>query len=670
MLSKNAVIFPINGNIIPNEPKYNKLEKYYYDLHKVMLVSREAENREAILFRQGKGLFHLPGAGHEAIALLKGYLDKNDKIFPHYRDKALMLALGVPLYQLALDYFGKADSSSGGTQMSSHFYAPEYNVLSCATPTALQALPAAGVAWAKKIKGDYSLSICITGEASIRQGEWLEALVFAIQENLPLVLIVEDNGYGVSTPTDKMTLPIMRMIPRDSFNFTEVQDIIATDECFKNAISKARDEQGPQVIWMKCPRIMSHTSSDDQRKYRSSDEMASLKNTDPILALETLIKDHDENYHNELSFIRNDIKEDVQETYLRASQAADPNPSRISNNVLAKECKLECQALPDDREWNMAEAINYTLTNLMKKDPNIFMFGEDIEDPKGGVFGLTKGLSKNFPSRVYNSPLCEATIAGVSSGMSQEGLLPIFELQFVDFSGPALNQIMNQISTLRWRTAGRQSSPLVFLAPCGGYISGGGMWHSQTLESLFAQMPGLRVVMPSNPRQASEAIHRGVEGFDPVVILLPKKQFFRKRCIDEMKHDDILAEGNDITIVSWGNGIELCEEASLLLSSNYKLNCDLICLQSLSPLDLSHVRKSIKKTGRILIVQESTRHCSVGQAIIAELSCDTECWDNLFSPPKLVSRADVHVPFHYETSLSVLPSVEDVCNASRELVSI
>ena len=275
-----------------------------------------------------------------------------------------------------------------------------------------------------------------------------------------------------------------------------------------------------------------------------------------------------------------------------------------------------------------------------------------------------------FSSRVHNSPLSESTIAGISSGMSMEGMLPIFELQFVDFSGPALNQIMNQIATLRWRTAGKQSAPLILIAPCGGYISGGGAWHSQTLESLFAQMPGLRVIMPSNPKQASESLQIAVEGDDPVLILLPKKQFFRKRCIDELQYGDIVLEGDSITIVSWGNCIELCEEASKLLSNKDSLNCEIVCLQSLSPMDLSQVKKSIKKTGRLLIVQESTRHCSVGQAIIAELSCDTECWDNLFSPPQLVSRADVHVPFHYEASLSVLPSVEDICYASRKLASI
>ena len=396
MLSKNEIMFSNQGNIIPNANHFNKLDEYYYDLLKVMLVSREAEKREAILYRQGKGLFHLPGAGHESVAFLKGYLYKQDKIFPHYRDKALMLALGVPLYQLALDYFGKANSSSGGAQMSSHFYSPEYNILSCATPTALQALPAAGVAWAKKIKGDYSLSICITGEASIRQGEWLEALLFAMQENLPLVLVVEDNGYGISTQTGKMTLPVMQCIPKESFNFAEAHDVIATNECFKNALSNAREELGPQIIWLKCPRIMSHTSSDDQRQYRSDEEIKSLKDMDPILSLESLILDNDKDYVSALSYIKNDIKEEVKEIYLRASQAANPNSSTMSDNVLGEIAKVECIPLANDREWSMVEAVNHTLISLMKKKSQILMFGEDIEDPKGGVFGFTKGLSTIF----------------------------------------------------------------------------------------------------------------------------------------------------------------------------------------------------------------------------------------------------------------------------------
>lgn len=649
---------------------YDKTAQAYEDIFKTMLLAREAEHREAILFRQGKGLFHLPGAGHEAVALLAKHIDRDDRIFPHYRDKALMLALGVPLYQLALDYFGKADSSSGGTQMSSHFYAPDYNVASCATPTALQALPAAGAAWAKKLKHSDSISVCITGEASIRQGEWMESLTFALQESLPLVLMVEDNGYGVSTPTGKMVSPVLEMLPKDRVHVVQSHDIGNTDQCFQAAIGNAREGMGLQIIWMHCPRIMSHTSSDDQHKYRNQAELESLHQMDPLHALEILISETNSHMAEKIIGIKDDVKEEVKEIYRQASLADAPDITVMSGYTLGKETNAQCSALPLRGTWHMVDAVNHTLHQLMQENEEIIILGEDVEDPKGGVFGMTRNLSEAYPQRVYNAPLAEATIAGVASGVAIEGMLPVFELQFADFSGPAINQMMNQIATLRWRTAGKEAMPMVFLAPCGGYISGGGAWHSQTLEALFAQMPGLRVVMPSNPQQAANALQKAVAGEDPVIILLPKHQFFRTRSAEEMPTHELISKGDDVTIVSWGNGVHLCEEAAKHLQSKDTLTCDVIGLQSLSPLDISEIKCSVKKTGRLLIVQESTRHCSLGQAIIADLLGDTDTWDNLFAPPQLVSRDNIHVPFHYETSLCVLPSVEDICNAIGRLISL
>ena len=349
------------------------------------------------------------------------------------------------------------------------------------------------------------------------------------------------------------------------------------------------------------------------------------------------------------------------------------NYAFLHSNTLAPTHQISSINLDKDRQWNVVEATNYALHYVMNKYPNAIMFGEDIADPKGGVFGVSKGLSTNFPERVYNSPLAEATIAGVASGLALQGWLPIIELQFIDFVGPAINQIMNQIATMRWRTAGKQSLPLIILAPCGGYISGAGAWHSQTNESIFAHMPGLRVVMPSTPQDAVNALLHAAKGTDPVLILLPKKQFFRMQAISSFEElydgqPKIRHKGSDVTVVTWGNGTELCNSAQIILVEQ-GISCEIIDLRTLSPVPLDLLCLSLQKTGRLVIVQEDCRQCSLGQSLIAELLSNISVWDSLYSPPVLISRENVHVPFHHTSAIMTLPNVNDICDAIRRVIS-
>lgn len=650
-------------------------KEYSLSLLKTMLLSREAEKRESILFRQGRGQFHLPSAGHEAIAGIAPLINKDDWLYCYYRDRALLLAMGMPLYDMALGYFGKAESSSGGRQMASHFSYKPLNVVSCATPTGMQCLPAAGTAWAFKNEQRKNVVFCCIGDASTRQGEFFEALAFSIQEKLPLIFIVEDNGYGVSTPTERMIPANLGMIPPDVLHIVEGQCPEKLYQKFSPIVENARNGNGPAVMWVKLDRIMSHTSSDDQAKYRNHTEMEEMKRRDPIALFKKKIAVNKLATVESIQTLEDEAKDEVKNIYSQAEHAENPDPKdiyahRFSSINSSK--RLENIQIQDGlASWSMAQSFNLTLDKLMQENSKTILFGQDIEDPKGGVFGLTRGLSGKFPTRVINSPLAEATIAGTASGLAMAGYLPIFELQFIDFIGTAFNQIVNQIATLRWRSVGQYKCPLIIYAPCGSYISGGGPWHSQTNESWLAHAPGLKVYMPSNANDAANMLYSAAHGDDPVLMLLPKNQFQKSVAIEKSmtlypEKAQIKKKGEYLTIVSWGNCVEIALESAAAIEKS-GLTCEVIDLRSIVPCDWATIHQSVRKTGRLIVVQEDNKTCSFGQAIISEMMSDKITWDSMYAPPQLVSRPDVHVGFNAGLERAVLPWPKDVFAASKIL---
>jgi 2-oxoisovalerate dehydrogenase E1 component len=317
----------------------------------------------------------------------------------------------------------------------------------------------------------------------------------------------------------------------------------------------------------------------------------------------------------------------------------------------------------------MAGAVNQALGAILQENPRALMLGEDIEDPKGGVFGLTKGLSSRHPGRVVNSPLAEATIAGLASGLPAAGFLPIFELQFVDFIGPAFNQIVNQIATLRWRSLGAYKCPLVIYAPCGSFIGGGGPWHSQTNESWLLHAPGLKVYMPGNANDAAQLLYSAANGDDPVMLLLPKNQFQKSvaretelRLYPERAR--IRRTGGHVTLVAWGNCVELVAEAAEALAAQ-GVGADVLDLCSLAPCDWQALHASVRKTGRLVVVQEDARSCSFGQAIISNICGSKPTWERLYAAPQLVSRDDVHIGFSRVLESAALPDVGKILHAVK-----
>lgn len=645
---------------------YNKLE-----LLKLMYLSREGDRREGVLLRQGKGWFQVAGMGHESLAVIAMQLKQDDYLFPYYRDRAMMLAKGMTNGELARAYFAKRHTSSGGRQMPGHPSSREKNIWSVPTPTASNLLPACGAAWGMQMQGTTGVVVATTGDAASRQGEFYEAVAFATERKLPVVFIVEDNRYGISTNTDKFN-PFKLGIFSKQIGLMHVDgrhpDNVWVSAC--EAIDRARDGYGPSVLVCEVDRLCSHTSSDDHRVYRPPVEISEMMERDPLNTVaEELIEAGELNWHA-WEEIRHQIDQQVDEEYRLAELEPDPKADELMDELFGPEPTATVPPIEAGRKWRMVDAVNEVFREGLKQDRRYVFFGEDIEDPKGGVFRLTAGLSTQFPDRVYNSPLAEATIAGVAVGLACYGMLPVFELQFVDFSGPAWSQITQNMSTIRWRTFGQWKCPVVIYSPYGAYLPGGSIWHSQANEASFAHIPGLRVVVPSTPEDAAGLMWTSMQSQDPTIYLIPK-HLFRQQMDVPAKIEPtpfgkarLRRPGQDVTLVSWGNCIEQSMEAARKLDG--QVSVEVIDLRSIIPWDFPAIAKSLEKTGRLVVVQEDAESCSVGQMIIAKITSTSETFSTLLSPPQLVSRGDVHIGYNPVYEYAALPDTQRVVSAIRK----
>lgn len=638
------------------------------DYLRLMMLSREGDRREGILLRQSKGWFQVSGMGHEALAAMQSALRDDDYIFPYYRSRALMLARGLSNYDLALAYYAKRDSSSGGRQMPGHYSDRERNVFSVCTPTGGSLIPACGTAWAMKLAGQDGVCVASVGDAASRQGEFYEAIAFAIQEKLPVIFVIEDNKYGISTPTDHFfAYTIGGILSEEHLVKVNGRLIAEVEEKTRAAVAKARKGDGPTIMWFDLDRLSSHTSSDDHRVYRDQADIDAMAERDPIKLLKDELIAKGELTEEAFAKMEEEIKAEVDADYLRAEKAADPKAEEVLDHCWGEERPAQAPPIETGPQ-TMVEAINKTFRKALENDPGVVFFGEDIEDPKGGVFGLTKGLSDAFPKQVYNSPLAEATIMGVAVGMAAHGMRPVFELQFIDFVAPGWNQIVTNMSTLRWRSFGNWTCPLVVYAPYGAYLPGGSLWHSQANEAALAHVPGIKIAIPSTPEDAAGLFWTAIHGDDPCFVLIPK-HIFRKRV--DVKNVQpvpfgkakVVREGTDVTLVTWGNTLELAEEAANKLQG--ECSVEIIDLRSIVPCDYQTVTKSVEKTGRLVVVQEDTRTGGFGQTVISEMVGDPERFSLFLSSPQLVSRPDVHIGYNPIYEYAALPDTDEIVAAIR-----
>jgi 2-oxoisovalerate dehydrogenase E1 component len=639
-------------------------------LLRLMALAREGDRREGILMRQGKGWFQVSGTGHETLAALIMGLRPDDYLFPYYRDRALALAKGLTNYELALAYFARKESSSGGRQMPGHYSDRARNIFSVATPTASQCLPATGAAWAAKLAHSDQVVVTTVGDAATRQGEFYEAVAFAVQERLPVLFVIEDNRYGISTPTDQMMPYRLGVLGEETLVRVDARDAYALYDAGRKAVARARRGDGPTILWCEMDRLCSHTSSDDHRLYRGSEEIALERDRDPLeLLAQRLFETGDlqpAEWQQELA----ELVEEVDADYRRAEAAAPPDPAQVLEHLYAPPTPVCPLALSFPEPTTMVAAINRTLQLAFAEDPKTILFGEDIEDPKGGVFGLTKGLSTHYPDRVFNAPLAEATILGAAIGLASAGRRPIVEMQFIDFLPPAINQLMSQASSLRWRSCGDWQCPLVILAPYGAYLPGGSIWHSASNEGMWAHIPGVRTVIPSTPEDAAGLLWTAIHADDPTLILLPKHIFRKRQAVSEAIAPipfglaKTVRSGGDVTLVSWGNCMELAIKAADVMHAE-GAEVEVIDLRSIVPCDYATVAASLARTGRLVVVHEDSRTTGFGQSLISEMVTQEASFNSLLALPQLVARADVHVPFHPDLEYAVLPDLETVLDAIR-----
>jgi 2-oxoisovalerate dehydrogenase E1 component len=640
------------------------------ELLKLMYLSREGDRREGILHRQSKGWFQVAGMGHEALAAASILLRDGDYFFPYYRDRAMVLARGVSNAELASAYFAKRGSSSGGRQMPAHYSDRARNIWSVSTPTGANMLPACGAAWSMQLKGLPNVALATIGDAASRQGEFFEAVSFAVERKLPVVFIVEDNQYGISTNTEQFNPFKLGVFSQDiPVHAIDARhpDRVAT--AASQALDHARRGDGPTVLWCQLDRLCSHTCSDDQRVYRPQDEIDAMAARDPITVVADELISRGQLARQEWADIQREIEEQVFREYEAAAREEDPLAEELMGELLGPEPQVGPPPLAGGKKWRMVDAINSVFKHALATDDEYVFFGEDIEDPKGGVFRLTKDLSTAHPDRVFNSPLAEATIMGVGCGMASFGMKPVFELQFVDFVGPGWNQISQNMTTLRWRSFGEWKCPMIIYAPYGAYLPGSSIWHSQSNESLFAHLPGLRVVVPSTPEDAAGLMWTALHAEDPTIFLIPKHLFRLQMEVSEevpavgYGSARVRHSGNDVTVVAWGNCIEFALAAASELAD--EASVEVIDLRSIVPWDRDTVIASLEKTGRLVVVQEDGVSSSVGQMIVSEMVGDPDTWSLFYSAPQLVAKPDVHIGFNPIYENAALPVTQDIVDAIR-----
>src|SRR5437762_411543 len=637
-----------------------------------ILESRHADLREQNLNRQGKGHFHVSGMGHEGLAAVSIQMEPDDYIVSYYRDLGLVPRRGMTTRQLGLEYFAKRNTGSGGRQMPSHYSNADLHIWSVPTPTGSQLLPACGIAWGIKLDGKKNLVVTTVGDAATRQGDFFEAVSFAKEKKLPLLLVVEDNAYGISMPTRKTNPLALGVLEASDWQQIDGRDVQKVYDTASAAMEKIRAGYGPAFFWVTMERLSSHTSSDDQKLYRDEAELRALENCDPLKCWKDQLIKEGAITAEEFAKIDNEIKERIRREYSEAEKAEDPSPNELLANVAKSPPRIDQEILPPGK-YRIGDTVNKTLRAGLEEDPRRIIFGEDIEDPKGGVFRLTQKLSTKFPNQVFNSPLAESTILGVGCGLAAYGKRPVFELQFIDFIYPGFNQLVTNISNLRWRSFGNWTCPAVIYAPYGAYLPGGSLWHSQANESALAHYPGLNVLIPSTPADAAGLLWTAMHGEDPVIFLIPKHLLWAEHEYTApiqavpLGRARQCTNGSDVTVVAWGNTIEKSLEAIAKIDN--EISVELLDLRSIVPCDKAAVEDSVRKTHRLVVVQEDTENCSVGQMIISHVTSTPELWNELVSPPILVSKANVMIGYNPIYEYAALPDVERIITAIRRSVA-
>jgi 2-oxoisovalerate dehydrogenase E1 component len=656
-------------------------EQFALELYRKALTVFYLEERMKIFAKQGRCSFLASSRGH--IITQAGFASLlragHDCFFTYYRSKGTAVGAGLPLRDIFLGMLGReGDPNSGGRNMPEHFSSKALNYVSMTACTASQYLIALGAAKAMKQDGSDAVVYVESGEAATSEGEFLESLNWASREALPVLFVVQNNGFAISTRQPMQTGSSVRRIA-EGFGVDAVEidgkSASAVYEHARRAIAKIRRGEGPVLIEAKVVRLEPHSSSDDQRKYRTPEELTEVATLDPLLRLERELLARGSLKNVEVIDLRQEIKTQVD----AAAEWADGQPQPSDGDLLAHVFSVAVETVPREptpisqEPITLIDAINHGLKEEMLRDPKIVMWGQDIDDPNGGVFGVTRGLGEAFPGRVTNAPLAEASIAGVAGGMAIAGYKPIIEMQFGDYLWPAAMQLRDEIPTVRWRSKGVWTCPVVLRVPVGGYIKGG-PWHSACVESFFAHIPGWKVVFPSSADDAKGLIKAAARSQDPVVFR-EHKALYRKMQAKAFEPDEdyvvpfgkgrVRRQGNDLSIVTWGHSVYLALELARQMEAE-GVSLEIVDLRSIVPLDEEIIYATVGKTNRVIIAHEDSLTMGFGAEIAARIA--ENCIDSLDAPVVRVTAHDSFVPSAPNLEEAVLPSVNSLRKAVERLL--
>jgi 2-oxoisovalerate dehydrogenase E1 component len=670
---------------------------------RIMYLSRRIDDREILLKRQNKIFFQISGAGHEAIQTAAGMVLKPgyDWFFPYYRDRALCLGLGMTPAQMLLQAVGAAaDPSSGGRQMPSHWSSPELHIVSPSSATGTQFLPAAGCAGANRYLDPASTAITLasTGDGATSEGEFWESLNIASIESLALLYLVQDNGWAISVPIEKQTaggsiaraaagFPGLKIFECDGTDFN------ASYTTMVQAAAYCRRRQAPVLVHATCTRPYSHSLSDVEKEYKTQAERDAEAARDPILRFRNWLLAEGVLDQHALDLLTSGIDLEIQQITEQVLKAEPPKPGSAlrflySDKIDPTSADFETEPQFSAEPRTMLDSINRTLHEEMGRNPRIIVFGEDVADcsrdehlhelkGKGGVFKATAGLQKAYgSSRVFNTPIAEASIIGRGAGMATRGLKPVVEIQFFDYIWPAMMQIRDELASLRWRSHNGFSAPMVIRVAIGGYLNGGAIYHSQCGESIFTHIPGLRVVFPSNALDACGLLRTAIRCDDPVLFLEHKRLYREPYNRAPHPGPDYLIPfgkaktaktGANLTIVTYGALVQKSLQAALQAEQAFpNATIEVIDLRSLSPYDWSAIAASVQKTSRVMVVHEDTLSWGYGAEISARIA--SELFDHLDAPVGRIGALDTWVGYHPTLEAEILPQVENIAAEATRLL--
>ena len=671
---------------------------------RLMHTARRLDDREVALKRQNRIFFQISGAGHEAIQVAAGMVlrSAHDWFYLYYRDRALCLALGVTPHEMLQQAVGAAlDPASGGRQMPSHWGHKSYNIVSVSSPTGTQYAQAAGCAEASRYLDERTdqVTLATSGEGATSEGEFWESLNIACLKRLPVLFLIEDNGYAISVPIESQTAggsisQLVAGFPGLFRQEVDGTDFLASYRAMKAAAQYCREGSGPALVHAHVIRPYSHSLSDDERLYKTAAERAAESERDPVLKFPKFLIDEGVIDRHMLQRITHEVDEEVNQATQEALRDEPPAPETAlahlySDTVDPASDQFSTPPHFHGSPMTMVDLINVTLKEEMRRNPNIVTFGEDVADcsreaslsevkGKGGVFKVTGGIQIEFGSRrSFNAPIAEASIVGRAIGMATRGLKPVAEIQFFDYIWPAMMQLRDELATMRWRSNGNFSAAAVIRVPIGGYLNGGAIYHSQCGEVEFTHIPGLRVVMPSNALDAAGLLRTALRTDDPVLFLEHKRLYREPYNRSPHAGDEfmipfgrakVVKPGQSLTVITYG---ALVQKALLAATQIEKRNPDasieIIDLRTLAPYDWEAIRTSVGKTSRVVIAHEDTLSFGYGAEIAARIA--NELFDKLDAPVGRVGALDTWVGYHPQLEAAILPQTETLAAEMDRLLA-